>query len=129
MRLVASGLLAALMFAAAPRGVDAQAAKEAKGPAVVGTWTGGVATDVGAMQMTVTIKSTDGKLAGEISTPHGAFVFTSIAEADGHWTLKFKTSDGATGQMKGVVKGDSFTGDWDFAPRATGTFELTKSKG
>jgi hypothetical protein len=30
--------------------------------------------------------------------------------------------------MKGVVKGDTFTGDWDFRPMAVGTFELERVK-
>ena len=118
------GGLVAIAAALAPTSHALHAQAKDKEPAVVGTWAGGVDTDAGAMNMTVTIKNTEGKLAGEISTPHGAFVFTSIVEADGQWTLKFKTSDGATGQMKGAVKGDSFTGAWDFAPRATGTFDL-----
>jgi hypothetical protein len=99
-----------------------------KPPAVVGIWTGAVSADVGEMTITVTVRADDAKLTGEITSPHGVFTFTSIAEADGRWTLAFKTSDGATGQMKGVVKGDTFSGEWDFRPRAFGTFALDRSK-
>ena len=116
-------VLGATGLAASPLAQDAP-----KVPTVVGEWTGGVSTDAGQMQMTVSIKADGRKLSGEISSPHGIFTFTSITQDGERWTLAFKTSDGATGQMKGVVKGDAFTGDWDFKPRATGTFDLKRAK-
>jgi hypothetical protein len=125
-RILVGGLLAAVALTAGERTTAAQA--KAKDPAIVGVWTGGIDTDAGSMKLTLTVKVTDGKLGGDMSTPHGAFVLTSVTEADGHWTLKFQAPDGEGGQLKGALKGDVFSGQWDFAPRATGTFEFHRDK-
>ncbi len=99
-----------------------------KAPAVAGTWTGEITSDSGTMNVTVTIKMDQGKASGSIDTPHGQWPIAGGTEKDGTWTLPF-TVDGAGDRwMKGKVNGDSFTGEWNNAPMAVGTFDLKRVK-
>jgi hypothetical protein len=95
----------------------------------VGKWAGSVAADVGEMQIQVSVVMTDGKVSGEITTFHGAFTIDAgELQKDGRWKLSFTSPEGPTGSMTGLVKGDTFSGDWDFRPNAVGSFTLTRVK-
>jgi hypothetical protein len=111
-------------------GVAAQAAvpPAPKAPAVAGTWAGEVTSDSGTMQVTVTIKVDQGKVSGSIDTPHGQRPIADGTEKDGTWTLPFTVEGAGDRWMKGKVDGDRFTGDWNNAPMAVGTFDLTRVK-
>ena len=111
-------------FASAPPTVWAQAPAA---PPVAGSWTGKVSTNAGEMEITVNVKSADGKITGVIESAHGSWPITGGALKDGAWTLKFN-SGGNDPWMKGQIKGDAFTGDWNNEPMAVGTFELMRVK-
>lgn len=93
-----------------------------------GTWVGKISSDAGEMQITVVLKVENGKASGSIDTPHGSWPIADGVSKDGTWTLPF-TVDGAGGRwMKGRVTGDAFSGEWNNAPMAVGTFALTRTK-
>jgi len=94
-----------------------------------GIWRGMVTADIGQMVIEVTAKASGATASGQIQTAHGIMAIKGGKLADGVWTLPFQAEDGSKGEMKGSVKGDTFAGTWNFAPRAVGTFELTRQKG
>ena len=93
---------------------------------IVGRWIGSVTADVGEMSIGLDLKETDGKISGTLETPHGSWSVYSVTAVSGRWTLQVKTEDGTEGRLIGQVKDGRFAGDWDFKPRAVGTFELTR---
>jgi hypothetical protein len=93
---------------------------------ILGRWIGSVTADVGEMSIGIELKETDGKIAGTIETPHGNWAVDSVTAREGRWTLHVKTEDGGEGRLVGQVKDGRFAGDWDFKPRAVGTFEVTR---
>jgi len=95
---------------------------------LAGTWKGMVTADIGQMNIEVTVKVDSGKASGTVTTGHGEFAIVDGRQTDGVWTLPFDAGEGVKGSMKGVVKGDAFTGDWDFRPMAIGTFALERVK-
>ena len=103
-------------------------AQTPKPAAVDGTWKGGITTDIGQMQISVTLSTKAGVVTGEIANPHGVFKIVAGKVVDGEWVLPFETADGGKGQMKGKLSGETFTGDWDFHPIAVGTFSLKREK-
>jgi hypothetical protein len=102
--------------------------QQAPAASLAGAWKGMVTADAGQMVIEVTVTVDDGKASGTIKTGHGDFTIVDGRRADDVWTLPFDAGEGVKGSMKGVVKGDTFTGDWDFRPMAVGTFELERVK-
>ena len=94
-----------------------------------GRWSGAVKAEMGEMPIDVTLKTEGETLKGEIKTFHGNFrIEKGELQKDGRWKLSFTTDDGGAGSLIGAVKGDAFSGDWDFRPNAVGTFALTRVK-
>jgi hypothetical protein len=93
---------------------------------IAGRWVGSVTADAGEMGFGLELNEKDGKLSGALETAHGNWTVTSAAAKDGAWTLNVKTEDGSEGKLTGRVKNGTFAGDWNFVPRAVGTFELTR---
>ena len=65
-------------------------AVRAADPEIVGNWVGAIDTDRGAMDIGLSVSSTDGKFHGVLKTGHGDWEVTSIARKDGQWTVNFK---------------------------------------
>jgi hypothetical protein len=108
--------------------VRAAADQQPAASPLAGTWVGKISSDAGEMQITVVLKVENGKASGSIDNPHGSWPIADGVLKDGTWTLPF-TADGAGGRwMKGQIKGDTFSGEWNNAPMAVGTFELTRVK-
>ena len=99
-----------------------------KAPDLAGKWKGAVKADVGEMPIEVVITVDKGKASGTIKTFHGDLTIRDGALTGGKWILPFQSSDGPQGKMTGVLKGDSFSGEWDFRPQAVGTFSLARVK-
>jgi len=99
-----------------------------KEPDLAGKWKGAVKADVGEMPIEVAITVEKGRASGTIKTFHGDLTIREGAFADGKWILPFGSPDGPRGKMTGVLKGDGFSGEWDFRPQAVGTFSLTRVK-
>jgi len=97
-------------------------------PPLTGTWRGTVTADIGQMTIALTVKADGTTASGEIENAHGKWAIKQGKLADGVWTLPFQSEDGAKGEMKGTIKGDTFSGAWNFSPVAVGTFELTRQK-
>ena len=95
---------------------------------LAGKWRGEVTTDIGTMAIGLTVTVTTGVATGQVESAHGAFKISAGKFADGKWTLPFETDEGGSGKMIGVVKGDTFSGEWDFRPMAVGTFALSRLK-
>lgn len=105
------------------------ASAQEKASALAGKWTGSVKADIGEMPIEAVFQVDGEKFSGEIKTFHGGFaIATAERQKDGRWKLPFKTADGASGALIGALKGDTFSGDWDFSPNAVGKFTLTKVK-
>jgi len=117
--------LAAMLLAVS---LSAQAARPA--PAnpqeIAGRWIGSVTADAGEMSIGLDLKAVDGKVSGTLETAHGNWTVESATSKEGRWILVVRMDDGAEGRMTGQVKGGSFAGDWDFKPRAVGTFQLAR---
>jgi hypothetical protein len=94
---------------------------------LAGTWVGAIDTDRGGMQIRLELVEKQGKWSGQIESAHGGWTVTSVTEKDGAWTVEFKT-DGGTGRLSGRIADGRFTGKWDNAPQAVGTFSLTRAK-
>lgn len=95
---------------------------------IAGRWMGSVTADAGEMPFAMELAEKNGTLAGTLETMHGNWTVTSATEKDGTWTIAVTTDDGAKGRLVGRVKDGKLTGDWDFKPRAVGTFELSRAK-
>ena len=99
----------------------------AQAPATLeGKWTGLVTAETGQMKIAATLRVKDGVVSGELQTAHGVFTIAKGELKAGKWVLPFTTEDGSTGKMTGVLKDDTFEGEWDFSPMAVGTFSLKK---
>jgi len=106
----------------------AQQAAPAANTSIEGSWSGKITSESGTMEVTVVIKMEQGKAVGKITTPHGDWPITGGSLKDGIWTLPFSVGGAADRWMKGKVDGDLFSGEWNNAPMAVGTFELTRGK-
>lgn len=79
------------------------------------------------MQIGLELTERDGKLEGKLLTAHGDWPVTSVVEKEGLWTVVFKTEAGE-GRMAGRIKDGTFSGQWDNAPMAVGTFSMTRPR-
>lgn len=106
-----------------------QAAPAPMPGALSGRWLGKVVADVGEMPIEVRLTLADGKVTGEIRTFHGSLRIESAErQDDGRWKLPFTDEEGLTGSIVGSVSEDVFAGDWNYAPRAVGKFEVKRAQ-
>jgi hypothetical protein len=94
---------------------------------IAGAWIGSIATDRGDMQIGLTLALEKGALTGAVNTSHGDWPVKSVVEKDGEWTVTF-SNGGREGRMKGRIAEGKFSGTFDNAPMATGTFALVRPK-
>jgi hypothetical protein len=94
---------------------------------IAGSWVGSIESDHGEMQVALRLADKDGKLEGLLKTAHGDWPVLSVSEKSGAWTILLKV-EGGNGRMAGRIKDGAFTGEWDNAPMATGTFALKRPK-
>jgi hypothetical protein len=126
-----STVMVAVWLVAAAAGVaafQANTVKQSDPAQLAGRWRGSVKTNIGEMPIGLELRLEQKKLVGTVPTAHGSFVVTDVKAGDGKWTVTFKADDDSIGTMTGAVKDDTFSGEWDFKPRAVGTFQLTKVK-
>lgn len=93
---------------------------------ILGRWIGSVTANVGEAAFGLYLTELDGKITGKLETMHGDWTVASATAKDGKWTIVAITEDGTTGKLVGQVEEGKFAGDWNFAPRATGTFQLAR---
>ena len=115
----------ALLFLSA-LGSGAPAFQKAKSGELAGKWQGNVTAGDAAMGITLELKAEGDKLTGRITNPHGSWQVTDVKFAGGKWTIGWRTPEGSTGKMIGMLKDNKLAGDWDFSPAFVGTFELSK---
>ncbi len=120
-------LLAVLFAVLAVAGGALTYAQAPSPPGLDGTWRGTVVSEMGELEIEVTLEVTGGKASGSIRSGHGEFKVKDGGFADGKWTLPF-SGDGFQGRLAAVLKGDSLSGDWINPGVTTGTFELVRSK-
>src|SRR5581483_12264321 len=93
-----------LLFVCAlnPKTLASPAAK-AGANELVGKWEGGVTVGDKGMRMTLVLRNEGNKLAGQISNAHGEWTVTDVKFANGKWTIAWRTPEGGTGKMIGVL--------------------------
>lgn len=122
------GLAVCAVLVGVSIGLAAASPPQAAAAGIEGRWVGKVTADAGEMKIEVEIKVEGGKATGAIRTAHGDWPVKGGTFANGTWTLPFEVEGAGDRWMKGVVKADTFTGEWNNAPMAVGTFELTRAK-
>ena len=93
---------------------------------IAGRWIGTVNADIGTMPIALDLKTKDGQVTGVLETAHGNWEIRDVKKTDDGWVLTVKAPDGLEGTMTGRVKDGKLTGDWNFKPRAVGTFALAR---
>ena len=93
---------------------------------ISGRWIGTVNADIGTMPIALDFKTKDDKLSGALETGHGNWEVREVKKQEGVWVISIKAPDGLEGTMTGRVKDGKLTGDWNFKPRAVGTFALAR---
>jgi hypothetical protein len=93
---------------------------------IAGRWIGMVKANVGEMPIALDLKAGETELTGSLETGHGNWNVVSVRRKGADWIIAAKMPDGVTGTMTGRIKEGRLTGDWDFKPRAVGTFDLTR---
>ena len=126
MRIIAPVIVAIVCCTAAagtqtPSALSASDVKE-----IAGRWIGTVKADIGTMPIALNLNAKEDKLTGVLETGHGNWEIRDVKKTDGTWTLAVKAPDGLEGTMTGRVKEGKLTGDWNFKPRAVGTFALAR---
>jgi hypothetical protein len=119
--------IVSIAFSATSLGA-AQAKTPPAAASIEGTWAGKVSADSGEMKVRVVIKIEQGKASGSIETAHGSWQISGGTFKDGVWTLPFTVEGAGDRWMKGQIKGDDFSGEWNNAPMAVGTFALKREK-
>jgi hypothetical protein len=130
MRIIAAFIIAIISSA----GVTAGTAQGQASPAfsaadvreISGRWIGTVNADIGTMPIALNLQAKEEKVSGVLETGHGNWEIRDVKKADGVWTFAVKAPDGLEGTMTGRVKEGKLTGDWNFKPRAVGTFALAR---
>ncbi|MEP6788829.1 MAG: hypothetical protein ABJB40_10390 [Acidobacteriota bacterium] len=92
---------------------------------ISGNYTGVARTDsIGDIPVTLTLKSTDGKITGTLDSPQGQGEIRDGSLTKGKFTcvLDFQ---GSLGSISATVDGDKLTGTWDVAG-LSGTLEVKK---
>jgi hypothetical protein len=125
MRIIAPVIIAIVCHTAAgPQTPSALSASDVK--EIAGRWIGTVKADIGTMPIALNLTAKDDKLTGVLETGHGNWEIRDVKKTDETWTLAVKAPDGLEGTMTGRVKEGKLTGDWNFTPRAVGTFALAR---
>ena len=93
---------------------------------ISGRWIGTVNADIGTMTIALDLKVKDDKVSGALETGHGNWEVREVKKQEGVWVISIKAPDGLEGTMTGRVKDGKLTGDWNFKPRAVGTFALAR---
>jgi hypothetical protein len=93
---------------------------------ISGRWIGTVNADIGTMPIALDLKAKDDKVSGALETGHGNWEVREVKKQEGLWVFSIKAPDGLEGTMTGRVKDGKLTGDWNFKPRAVGTFALAR---
>ena len=93
---------------------------------IAGRWIGMVKANVGEMPIALDLKAGETELTGSLETGHGNWNVVSVRRKGADWIITAKMPDEVTGTMTGRIKEGRLTGDWDFKPRAVGTFDLTR---
>ena len=78
------------------------------------------------MPIALDFKAKDDKVSGALETGHGNWEVREVKKQEGVWVISIKAPDGLEGTMTGRVKDGKLTGDWNFKPRAVGTFALAR---
>jgi len=115
-RLFARALVAAV--AVAPVLVSAQAVSPADAAPFLGTWAITLQTPQGALEQTVTLKTTNGKVLGDITSPlqQGSQPIDEITKSGNDLVLKFQ------GDFQGTAFAAAITMTLDGADKANCTF-------
>jgi hypothetical protein len=93
---------------------------------IAGRWIGTVKAEMGEMPIALDLKAGETELTGSLETGHGNWSVLSVKKKSADWVVAIKTPDGLEGTMTGRIKDGRLSGDWNFKPRATGTFELIR---
>ena len=93
---------------------------------ISGRWIGTVNADIGTMPIALDLKAKDDKVSGALETGHGNWEVREVKKQEDVWVISIKAPDGLEGTMTGRVKDGKLTGDWNFKPRAVGTFALAR---
>ena len=96
---------------------------------IAGRWIGTVKADIGEMPIALDLKAAEPEMTGSLETGHGNWSIVSVRKTSADWIIAIKTPDGLTGTMTGQIKEGRLRGDWNFKPRAVGTFDLTRPAG
>ena len=96
---------------------------------IAGRWIGTVKADIGEMPIALDLKAVDPEMTGSLETGHGSWSIVSVRKKSADWVIAIRTPDGLTGTMTGQIKEGRLRGDWNFKPRAVGTFDLTRPAG
>jgi hypothetical protein len=91
-----------------------------------GRWVGTVVADIGEMPIALKLEIKDARLHGVLETAHGSWNVQAVRKTAGTWIVKVKTPDGLEGTLSGRIKDERLTGEWNFKPRAVGTFALAR---
>jgi hypothetical protein len=127
MRLITSFVIIALTCAASRTAAQSTAALSAEDvKEISGRWIGTVNADIGTMPIALDLNAKGDKLSGALETGHGNWEVREVKKEEGRWVIAIKTPDGLEGTMTGRVKDGKLTGDWNFKPRAVGTFALAR---
>ena len=127
MRIIAPVIIAIVCCTAGAAGTQAPPALSTSDvKEISGRWIGTVKADIGTMPIALNLHAKEDKVTGVLETGHGNWEIRDVTKTDGTWTLAVKAPDGLEGTMTGRVKEGKLTGDWNFKPRAVGTFALAR---
>ena len=96
---------------------------------IAGRWIGTVKANIGEMPVALDLKAGEPEMTGSLETGHGNWTIVSVRKKGADWVIAIKTPDGLAGTMTGQIKEGRLRGDWDFKPRAVGTFDMTRPAG
>jgi hypothetical protein len=126
MRIVTAIIVAIVCCTAGTAGAQTSTLPAADVKEISGRWIGTVKADIGTMPIALNVNAKDDRVTGVLETGHGNWEIRDVKKADGTWTLAVRAPDGLEGTMTGRVKEGKLTGDWNFKPRAVGTFALAR---
>ena len=126
MRLITAFALIVITSIAGTAAQTSAALSAADVKEISGRWIGTVNADIGTMPVALDVRAKDDRVSGVLETGHGNWEVRDMKKKDGLWAIAIKAPDGLEGTMTGRVKDGKLTGDWNFKPRAVGTFALAR---
>jgi hypothetical protein len=129
MRLTMSVVITALTLAVAVHAAQDGRLSRADMNGIAGRWIGTVKANVGEMPIALNLKAGEPEMTGSLETGHGNWTVVSVRKKSADWVIEIKTPDGLAGTMTGQIKEGRLRGDWNFKPRAVGTFDVTRPAG